>query len=505
MGPVELVVDEVLTMKPIESHREGHELGTGHGDNVLRVGDLDKDPPPSRPSPETGPAVGRSAEAPDASEVAGRAFTGSLTTIYDLPQGQLGAIRPGPTDTKERRVRILLVTAGTRGDVEPFAVLARRAVEAGHAVRVGVPDNSGVDLVGLDTASLGVDFRPLIEAQGISALLAVRAFRTHIRPAMARLLQRALELIVDWDPDVVLAHPKVLTAPLGAAHLGVPCYWVETVPSWTPTTAFAAPGIPLSGPGPVNRLTYRLVQAAGSVFRAEVKFATRVVGLDPDLAPATTGSFVPASPQILARPPDWPASTHLTGTWTRRETGGLPPEVRAFAEAGPFLYAGFGSMAAGDPQARARAVADAARATGLRTLLASGWGGLSVPPDRSGPDVLQVPAVDHGAVLPLACVAVHHGGAGTVHAVTAAGIPSVVVPFVADQPFWAHQLASRGLAPAPIPQRRLTTNRLTRALSEALEMRDHTAQVGALVRAEDGPATTLRILENNLRAPGTHP
>jgi sterol 3beta-glucosyltransferase len=402
-------------------------------------------------------------------------------------------------------VKILLLTAGTRGDVEPFAVLAGRALEAGHTVRLGVPDNSGVDLAGLDTASLDIDFRPLIESQGISALLAVRAFRTHIRPAMARLLQRALELMMDWGPEVVLAHPKVLTAPLGAAHLRVPCYWVETVPSWTPTTAFPAPGITLSGPGPVNRLTYRLVQAAGTAFRGEVAGAARATGVDPVPGPATAGSFVPASPQILARPPDWPATTHLTGAWTRREAGDLPPEVRAFAEAGPFLYAGFGSMAAGDPQARARAIIDAARHLNLRTLIATGWGGLSVPEDRRGPDVMQVPTVDHSALLPLACVAVHHGGAGTAHAAVAAGIPSVVVPFVADQPFWARQLAHRGLAPAPLPQRRLTTDRLTRALTEALELRDTAARVGALLRAEDGPATTLGILETELGTPGTHP
>ncbi len=402
-------------------------------------------------------------------------------------------------------MRILLLTAGTRGDVEPFAVFARRALEAGHAVRLGVPDHSGTDLTGLDTSSLDIDFRPLLESRGISPLLAVRAFRTHIRPAMARLLERAARLIVDWGPDVVLAHPKVLTAPLGAAHLRVPCYWVETVPSWTPTTVFPAPGIPLSGPRPVNRLTYRMVQAAGSVFGREVRAAARAAGIDPDAGRATAGSFVPASPRILDRPPDWPATTHLTGAWTSRTPGDLPPEIRRFTEAAPFLYAGFGSMAAGDPQARGRIVVDAARNLGLCTLVASGWGGLSVPPDRSGPDVLQVPDVDHGALLPLARVALHHGGAGTVHAATTAGIPSVVVPFVADQPFWGRQLAARGLAPPPIPQRRLTTERLARALSEALGLRDTAARVGALVRTEDGPATTLRLLESDLRAPRTQP
>ena len=52
---------------------------------------------------------------------------------------------------------------------------------------------------------------------------------------------------------------------------------------------------------------------------------------------------------------------------------------------------------------------------------------------EASPSLLRVGAVDHRALLPRAALAVHHGGAGTSHAVAAAGIPSVVVPHVGDQ------------------------------------------------------------------------
>ena len=54
-------------------------------------------------------------------------------------------------------MRLLLAAAGSRGDVEPFAALARRAVSAGHEVRMVGPDRSGVDLSGLDVVRMGVD------------------------------------------------------------------------------------------------------------------------------------------------------------------------------------------------------------------------------------------------------------------------------------------------------------------------------------------------------------
>lgn len=59
-------------------------------------------------------------------------------------------------------MKILLLTAGTHGDVEPFVALARSVGAKGHQVRLGVPDHSGVDMAGLDAVSLHMDFAQLI-------------------------------------------------------------------------------------------------------------------------------------------------------------------------------------------------------------------------------------------------------------------------------------------------------------------------------------------------------
>lgn len=101
-------------------------------------------------------------------------------------------------------------------------------------------------------------------------------------------------------------------------------------------------------------------------------------------------------------------------------------------------------MTAGNAEARGQAVIDAARAHGLGVLALTGWGGLAVPDGCRGPDVLAVRAAPLDAVLPAAVLVVHHGGAGTSHTVARAGIPSVIVPFAADQPFWGARLHQRG-------------------------------------------------------------
>lgn len=161
---------------------------------------------------------------------------------------------------------------------------------------------------------------------------------------------------------------------------------------------------------------------------------------------------------------------------------------------GSFIYAGFGSMAAGDAAARGRTIVDVARARGSRCLVTTGLGGIDVPPNRLGDDVLVARTVSHAAVLPHATAAVHHGGIGTVHAAMIAATPSVIVPFIADQPFWGARLSEAGLAPAPIPQRALTVPALHTALDEAERCRPRVIEVAQVMSTENGTLTALTVL-----------
>ncbi|MFI7742791.1 glycosyltransferase [Kocuria rhizosphaericola] len=393
-------------------------------------------------------------------------------------------------------MRMMLLTSGTRGDVEPFAALARCAADRGHEVRLGVPDNSGVDLSGLDTVSLEVDFHQLVQEHGISPWTAVRHFRTEVGPGMRRMLAAVVRETLAFEPDIVVRHAKVLTAAAVADALGIPHVVVEAVPVLTPTRLFPAPGVVNRDLGRFNRATYAAARGAERMFRRDIERAcAQLPGGVPASVSASAATLLPISPQLLPRPDDWPATVHLTGSWHPDAPAPEPDlAVLEFLRGGPYLVATFGSMASGDPQARGRAVVESARAHGLRTLLLTGWGGLALPDELRGDDVLAMPSLPLDAVLPGAALAVHHGGAGTVHTVARAGVPHVVVPFLADQPFWGRQLHRLGLAAAPIPQKKLTVERLTAAIDDALRCRSAAEQVGQEVRKEHGLQTALSVL-----------
>lgn len=49
---------------------------------------------------------------------------------------------------------------------------------------------------------------------------------------------------------------------------------------------------------------------------------------------------------------------------------------------------------------------------------------------------LQIEAAPHDWLSPRVTVVVHHGGAGTTAASLRASQPTIICPFIADQPFW---------------------------------------------------------------------
>jgi UDP:flavonoid glycosyltransferase YjiC (YdhE family) len=203
------------------------------------------------------------------------------------------------------------------------------------------------------------------------------------------------------------------------------------------------------------------------------------------------------SPRVLPRPRDWNANQVITGYWFLESPGSWQPSaaLAEFLGAGPPpVVVGFGSMH--DPHAgelTGRVIEALTRAR-LRGVLLTGWGGLS---NKVRSDAIYVAeSVPHDWLFPRAAAVVHHGGAGTTAAALRAGVPSIVVPFMADQPFWGSRIARLGVGPRPIPRRRMSALRLANALCAATldpEMRRRASELGEQIRAEDGVGGAVEV------------
>ncbi|WP_304454797.1 glycosyltransferase [Nocardiopsis sp. YSL2] len=419
--------------------------------------------------------------------------------------------------------KILLVTVGSRGDVQPYVALGHSLQAAGHDVTVATCERfqSFVTGHGLAFGSLSDGFMELIDSQegrtamddasGVLGLV-----RMNIQLARkAGLINR--ELMSDvWrvarsvEPDIVVYHPKALAGPHVAEALGVPAVLAVPVPVAVPTGAFPVVGMPNLPLGAwYNRLTYRLVAAGYKGYNKMVNTFRRDalgLGVVKGAAMATHrpgGQPTPVlhgiSRHVVPRPADWPEHADLTGYWFLDGTDDWTPptDLVDFLAAGePPVYVGFGSMAGRDPKRVTGSVVGALRLAGVRGIIATGWGGLE-PVDL--PDtVLRITEVPHDWLLPRVSAVVHHGGAGTTAAALRAGKPAVICPFIVDQFFWGRQVAALGAGSTPIPQAKLTAQRLADALREvttSTRVQHTAAEIGRRIAAENGAADAVARIE----------
>ena len=414
--------------------------------------------------------------------------------------------------------KLSLVTLDTRGGVQPYIALAAGLRRAGHDVRLVAPGDyrSIIEGHGLSFAPLSGSIDEVIRlSRGVAEKGALAAMRLARVETLKWVKAWSREVLAGCeDRDAMIGGIGGMVAGLGVAEkLGIPFYEAHLQPVGAASSTF--PGVLLPGVprwlGKFGRRVSHSVSEFGiwAPFKGAMSVARReVLGLNaaPNARPRLPVVYG-FSPEVIPPPSDWEANRHITGYWTLPAgTWTAPEALLRFLDAGPPpVCVGFGSMAAEDPGALTALVLEATHRAGLRAVLLSGWGGLTV---GTRDDVFALPEAPHDWLFPRMAAVVHHGGAGTTGAGLCSGVPSLVVPFTMDQPFWGSRVWALGAGPQPIPRKKLSVEALSRALSLATTdepMKARARSVGAKIRAEDGVGRAVSILSGALGGRSSQP
>ncbi|MEV6975268.1 glycosyltransferase [Kitasatospora sp. NPDC093806] len=399
-------------------------------------------------------------------------------------------------------MRVLFSTYGSRGSVEPIVGLAVRLRELGAQVRVcAPPDEEFAELLaraGVESVPAGDPVRPLV---------------TSVTPGSAAGLARRVADLMAAQFETVAAAAEgcdvlVATGPLPATagarsvadKLGVHYVHASHQQVLLPSPHRRPParrGQPLPDGAIDNRALWASdAEIAHSMFGAELNTQRAAFGLPPvdsvrDYA-FTERPWLASDPVLdpWLTPAD--VAAVQTGAWLRPDERPLPAELVDFLEAGaPPVYVGFGSMPA--PAGFARAAIEAVRARGRRVVVSRGWSELDLIDDRD--DCFLVGEVNQQALFARVAAVVHHGSAGTTTTATRAGVPQVVVPRGADQPYWAGRVAGLAIGAAHDDAADPTVDSLSAALGTALTpaARARATAVAGTIRT-DGTTVAARLL-----------
>ena len=400
--------------------------------------------------------------------------------------------------------RVLIVTLGTRGDVQPFLVLAHALKRAGaipllltlpQYVHLGIEFDVAVSSLLEDGMSWpdmnalsdgGVENRDEFEDS-----LVLEPYARFGRTMLRRIERAASEA----PPDIVVVGMIVwfvqwlretLFRPLIHVHLQ-PTRWLTTERS--------------------DARSWRRSQF--------IELLTTVPWLDGDFLMARIDR--PEELHLLAYP-EGIGVTHLpgvrgerTGFWHAhaRTEGATPPLLPAalldfLTAAGQprAVCLNFGSMPVytRTPWIDALLGVLEAHCRGGGRLIAIG----SLVPEalRSWPATLVISSAPHALVLPLCGCVIHHGGAGTSAAAVHACVPSLVVPHLTwiDQTRWARWLESLHAGVWMRDEER-THNEFAHALHRVLHDASLREGVRALARrlaADGGVDEAVRLIRERL-------
>lgn len=424
-----------------------------------------------------------------------------------------------------QQLQITILTIGSRGDVQPYCALALGLKQAGYQVRIATHRNfeSFVTGLGLEFAPLAGDIKQLMSSEEGQKLLAGK--RSKILPD--ELLQEQLQdaLAACRSTDVLIFTMLTLWGYHIAEKLAVPSFLAAVIPL-SATRSFPLLRFAKATTNPIlgvlNYASYLLVEfLTGQQSRQVMNRFRQDLSLPllpwlgaryrKDTPPhlAALPILYGFSPALVPKPSDWSERQQVTGFWFLDQAQHYtPPQALIeFIQAGtPPICIGFGSMPDHSAGELTQIVLQALEQAGQRAILLSGWANLGAASSSSWADqVFCIDAVPHDWLFPQVAAVVHHGGSGTTAAVCRAGIPSIAVPFFADQPAWAQKLANLGVSPAPIPRKELSVERLAAAMQQVVsdaEMRRRAAELGQRIRAEDGVAQAVEQIKRQIEASG---
>lgn len=407
-------------------------------------------------------------------------------------------------------MKIALTTVGSTGDTQPYIALAETLVAAGHQVRVvSHPFHEArFRARGIDYAACG----PIVTQQRLNEMLD-RMLATRNPVKQLRLL---MEGAFFEEGEKYFRQAKAATAgfDLAVSHMadflgqeavsqnGIPRIGVILAPAAIPTK-YAPPVLAPNLGAPLNRIWWQIMTwlLAGTSNRA-MRFLRSLGGTEQRIvrfsAHGPELNLIAASPHLCPTFSDLPPEFKVVGHWRLPEPDYEPdPALAAFLAKHPRpVIVSLGSMGGTKGEALTARLLRSLEISGQPAIIQSGYAGLFA--EKVPAQVHFAGYVPHDWLFARGSCVVHHGGAGTSHAACRAGIPSIVIAFIADQPYFAENMQRIGVAPKFIWHHRFTPERLARRIQQVVrdaEMQSRAHQLGEKLRVENGRENALRVIE----------
>ena len=362
--------------------------------------------------------------------------------------------------------KVLLMSLGSRGDMEPFLALGEELLEQGHEIACCMPAQFESTVLKL-TPHFYAEHKGFIEliegpeikkilgqvGSGFSRLLTIFKLMNQVKSVQQQMIEDQERAVKIFKPDQIIFHIKCIYPVIWALQFEGNVKLLSLMPALLDPII----EIPHIGFGKArfkawNLMTYKLAEYVlirqsilgyGKSFlkKNQIKISFKELKTFYRTHLKVEYSI---SEKLFSRPTYWPDRAQITKFRERKKNSYTPSaELKQFLKDHPNpLYIGFGSMVNSQPKQIALDVLKVCEKHQIPVIINESWGGIECP-KKLPVWAFKIKDVPFHFLFPyLGCV-IHHGGSGTTHTALIYKKPQAIIPHIADQFFWNSQIQKK--------------------------------------------------------------
>ncbi|MCK4466094.1 MAG: glycosyltransferase family 1 protein [Bacteroidales bacterium] len=405
-------------------------------------------------------------------------------------------------------MKIILISIGTRGDMEPFLAIGEILKEKGHQVICAFPEQfrNLVENSNMEFASLGTKYIEMLDSEvgkaalggsgsGLNKMLAYIRLAKNQTEANKELTDKQYEIIESEIPDRIVYNAKV----------NYPIIWglnnrgKNILVCALPYLHYVRDNTHVvfnSNFGPfLNKLTYSLANfgmiMTTMITKKWLKITRKITRKQIKNALLSNKAIYTISPSLFSRPDYWNVNLKVLGYHERNKAINwrANKDINDFLEKHHrILFITFGSMTNPEPEEKTKIIIEILERNKIPAIINTASGGL-IKPDKFDSELLHfVSQIPYDWIFPKIYGVIHHGGSGTTHMALKYGCATMIIPHIIDQFVWNKIIYNLGAGPKGIKIGKITTKNLEPKILELVNnssFKKKAEQVASQMEKED--------------------
>ena len=413
-------------------------------------------------------------------------------------------------------MKIGIQTWGSNGDIRPMIALANGLQNAGHTVTLVVTslDNRNYSA---ECAEFNISYQQIPEQISFDLeSFAQQTFRMNTAQWLVSLLDTAFfphensiyqaSRQLARNNDLVIGHHFLYPLKIAAFKHNKPfhsitfCHGIIQAVSQPP---FRFPNLGKR----LNPLQWRLMDIIFDfILKKKLTRLWNDEGMPKikhvlsELLCSDSLNLVAVDPVFCPTIKEWQAQHHACGFLnlpTNNQNWYIDAELQCFLDSGPApVYMTLGSLQQAVPEWSMELFIKATQLAGCRAIIQTSL--TKYPENSQQENIFFIGRHPHQRLFKHCAAVVHHGGAGTTHSASLCGRPSIVIPFMDEQLFWASTLEQLGLAPKPLLAKDATEALLAsriRSILSSDSYLNNAIKIGAVISERSGVSNAVELIE----------